>query len=173
MEIKDEILFLKYALPCINIHVKRGQTTGKIAEELINSLLKNKPIPYNLKDIFPLGYTACALIAKKHNKDVIDENVIRDYFWNEHESVIKESYEQFGDFKPQDCMVLPAKILAISSKGIKVVTPYGEKVVKNTYKLELNKGDFVVVHFDCIVEKIEKRVFETMDRAFRSRIHII
>lgn len=160
MEIKDKQLFLKYALPCASVLVKRGWVSEKKVEELRREVLNGSVIS-DLKDIFLVAYSMCSLTAKKMGKKTIDSQVIRAYFWGEHDDVVDERFKQFRDFNPKDCRVYPGRVLEVG-REVKISTPAGIKTFSNIYNLNLKEGDYVTAHYDFVIEKIGEKEAEEL-----------
>jgi hydrogenase maturation factor len=163
MEIADKGLFLKYALPCASVLVKRGWVSQKKIDELREAAVKGRNTEPDVKDIFVVAYSMCSLIAKKRDKKGIDADVIRSYFWEEHDDVVDERFRQFRDFSPKNCRVYPGKVLE-TGRGVKVRTPAGVRTFRNVYKLDLSPGDYVTLHYDFVIEKIGEKEAEKLWR---------
>lgn len=155
MEIKDKRLFLKYALPCATTLVKRGWIKQEDMDRMLDMLVNNKEINVDLKKIFVVASSICSLIAMKAEKKEIDSGVIRDYFWNEHDYMVDKRYEEMKDFDPEECRVYSGKVLKVGEKA-EVMTPKGTASYRKDLAPEIKEGDYVVMHYDFIVEKITK-----------------
>jgi hydrogenase maturation factor len=156
MQIKNKRLFLKYALPCASVLVKRGWVSQKEADKLEKMILENKDIDVDLGDIFMVATSMCGLLARKMNKSEIDDEVIRSYFWYYHDEVVDERFKQIGDFDPVLCRTYPAKVLSISEYEIKVKTPRGEVVCHKSFE-DVKPEEFVIIHYDYIIERIDEQ----------------
>jgi len=143
-------LFLKYAIPCGHVLVKRGYLKEEKLERITKKLIENKKISENLEKIFPVGMRMCFLTAKRMKKKKIDENVIREYFWNEHEKAILWRSQIYPDI-PESCKIVRGKVIK-SGKIAKVLTEKGEIKAKTDF-VKVFPGDEVIVHYDYIVEK--------------------
>jgi len=155
MEIKDKRLFLKYALPCGKILVKRGWIKQKYLDDMLEMVVKNKPININLKGVFVVASSVCSLIAMKRGKEFIDSGVIRDYFWNEHDYMVDKRFGEMGDFDPEECRIYPGRVLKVEEKA-NVMTSKGEGSYRKDFVPDIKEGNFVVTHYDFIVEKINE-----------------
>lgn len=157
MEIKDKRLFLKYALPCGSTLVDRGWIKQKDLDSMLDMLVNKKPISINLNRVFVVASSTCSLIAMKAGRKEIDSGVIRDYFWNEHDYMVDKRFKEMGDFDPEECRVYPGRVLKVGNKA-EVLTPKGTSSYRKDFVPDIKKGEFVVTHYDFIVEKISKEV---------------
>jgi hydrogenase maturation factor len=148
-------LFLKYAIPCSETLAKRGVIKKSYQRELMKSILLNKRIPKNTESIFKVAISMCEKTAKKLGKKYIDEEVLRRYFLFGHDKVVDKRFEIFKDFDPMLCRLYSGEVL-VSGRRALVKTITGNKKYKTGLKVK--KGDFVVVHRDFIIEKIDKKL---------------
>jgi len=162
MELKDRILFLKYAVPCIDTLVERGKVKKNFAENLTSSVTKGKA-PKDSEKLFKIAYTSCKRIAKKMGKKEIDSDVIRQYFLFEHDKMIIKRYNKFKDFDPFKCRTYPGIVLRINNNRALVSLPFDRKVYRADFVKNLKKNDKVVVHRDFIVEKINLKLLNKLD----------
>lgn len=153
LEITDIKLFLRYALPCAETIVKRGWVERDVVElELERAAITGESPEVDIRDIFSIAYARCALIARQMGKDAVDAEVIRRYFWTQHDKAIEERHKEMGDFDKQACRVLPGKVSTLSPLVVETSSDSSEK--DNSYRLDLKVGDYVVVHYSRIVEKL-------------------
>ena len=89
MKITDRDLFLKYAIPCGHVLVKRGDLKQETLDRIRDKVVFKQEVREDLEDIFPIAVRMCKLLAKKSGKSVIDQEVIRDYFWHEHPKAVE------------------------------------------------------------------------------------
>jgi len=165
MIIKDRLLFLKYALPCANTLVKRGTVSKEYVDKLIKEVARNKVPVENAEKIFKVATSMCFNIAEKMKKDSVDSEVIRQYFLFEHDKVVDDRFKLMGDFNPIDCKTYAGKVLSVHDKYAIVETPLGKRKYKTVFAKDVKKNDYVVVHFDYIVEKISSKIAEKMNEA--------
>jgi hypothetical protein len=155
LPIKDKELFLRYAIPCGEVLVNRGE----IKEELLNHLnysVKNKEeIQTPIENVFKVATRMCTILAKRMGKKEIDSEVIRRYFLIEHEKAIKWRKKVRPDLKVEECLVYPGRVLRIDPDRILVKTKEGEKLFRKDFAEGLRKKDWVSVHYDYISEKIK------------------
>ena len=81
---KEKLLFLKYAVPCGIVLVRRGDITRDYHSSLIEKVMSGNIEDMDIENNFKIGSRMCFLIMKKLGKDRIDTEVIRHYFWLEH-----------------------------------------------------------------------------------------
>lgn len=151
--IKDKGLFLKYAIPCGQVLVKRGDVNQKKLDTLRQGLLMGAEVKEDLEKIFPIATRYLTLMAKRAGKREIDAELIRRYFWREHQKCVEWRMAIYPDVMPEKCLVLPARVLKAGAKAV-VQTPLGKREVKQDFCRGMKEGDFVAVHYDYAVEKI-------------------
>lgn len=155
MEIKDLKLFLRYALPCAETLIRRGQVGRDVIElELEQAAVTGERPETDAREVFPVAYARCSLIAKQAGKKVIDAEVIREYFWHHHDEAIEERHKEVGDFDKEACRVLLGKVAAVSPPT--VWTSLGKKECENPYGVEFSEGDHIVIHYSRIIEKLSE-----------------
>jgi len=154
MQITNKLLFLKYAIPCTNTLVKRGWITQERVDKM-HELLKQERVEEDIGSIYLVATSACKAIAFHKGKKEVDEDVIHEYFLDSHDEMIDKRFKQMGDFDPEECRTYPGKVLIVGEK-IKLMTPRGEKEISNTFVNELNQDDYVITHYNHIIEKITK-----------------
>ncbi len=153
LPIKDRELFLRYAIPCGSVLVKRGSVSQEKLEQLEQGLLSGRPIEEDLGRIFGVGVRMLTILARRMGKKEIDREVIRKYFWFEHPDCINERVKTYPDVVPEKCMVLPGKVL---EEGL-VQTPLGKRKVRTDFVPDAKPGDWMTVHYSYIVEKITEK----------------
>jgi drug/metabolite transporter (DMT)-like permease len=154
-EIKDLQLFLRYALPCADTLVKRGWVARDVVDvELEHAALTGEKPETDARDVFPVAYARCSLTARRMGKPSIDAEVIRTYFWGQHDEAIEERHKEMGDFDEEECRVLMGKV--VNTSPVTVRTPDGEKECRNPYNIDLSVGDHAVIHYSRVVERLSK-----------------
>jgi hydrogenase maturation factor len=153
MEIKDRDLFLKYAIPCGDVLVKRGDLKQEALDRVRESVIKKERVEEDLEALFPIAVRMCRLLAKKAGKQAIDQDIIRSYFWHEHQRAVEWRARIYPDLPREECLTYPARVVK-PGKNPLVETPLGEKRVKTDFVPSLKKDEWVIVHYDYIVEKI-------------------
>lgn len=153
MKITDRELFLKYAIPCGDVLVKRGDLKQETLDRIREKVIKREEVREDLEALFPIAVRMCKLLAKKSGKEVIDPEVIRDYFWHEHRKAVEWRASIYPDLPREECLTCPARVLK-PGKNPLVETPLGERNVKPDFVPRLKKDDWVIVHYSYIVEKI-------------------
>ncbi|MFN6992442.1 MAG: HypC/HybG/HupF family hydrogenase formation chaperone [Fervidobacterium sp.] len=111
-------------------------------------------MPNGFENTFIVAVSMLKIIAKKMNKEEIDDDVIRQYYIVDHSKVVDKRYEEMGDFDPLMCRVKVGKIISIDGKMAKVKTEIGEHEYRTDFVNDLRKGDTVIVHYDFICEKM-------------------
>ena len=145
MQLTDRETFLKYAVPCGQVLVKRGTITQ---DQLDN------PEP----EMFKVGLFLCEQSAKKLGKDVIDTEAIHQYFWYDHDDALVDHCKINNDVDVDLCTVYPGQYL-----GNNIVRlPIGERKVNIRNTPEIKEGEYVTVHYDSTCEMITKEDFEKL-----------
>jgi len=141
---------MKYALPCSDTLIKRGEVDENYIKKLFEIVKSGKDIPKNSEKIFKVAYSFCKKIGEKINKDPMDEDVIRRYFLYEHDDVVEKiGYEQ-------SCKVYPGLCLKIENGLAKIITPIGVNFYKMDFLPDLKENEYVVVHREFVVERVSK-----------------
>lgn len=158
MEIKenDREIFMKYAVPCGCVLVKRGSMKQEYLDSLIGSIKKGEKTPEGAEKNFKVAFAACALIAMDAGKKTIDKQVIYEYFTKNHDEVLEKRYKEMRDFDPDKCRVRAGVVAGFSGKKVIVENSSGTKKYRADYIQGLKKGDFVATHWDFAVEKISE-----------------
>lgn len=163
LPIKDRALFLKYAIPCGSILVKRGEVPKKTMDKLRDDFLAGRPIEQDLDKIFRVGVRMLSLTALEMGKSVIDREVIRRYFWFEHPACLRLRAQEHPDIEPALCTVLPARVLE-TGRDVLVDTPLGKRTVRPDFTPGIKPGDRATVHYSHIVEKISEKDADSLNR---------
>jgi len=145
MQLADKETFLKYALPCGSVLVKRGTIT----QEQLDLGLEADPT------LFKVGFFMCEQAAKKLGKDAIDKEAIRQYFWLDHDKHLEHAE---GDVDPRLCTVYPATYLGDN----RVKTPIDERNVNISSTPNVKQGDYVTVHYSRTCEVITAEEFNRL-----------
>lgn len=156
LPIKDKELFLRYAIPCGEVLVRRGELKEELLNELKESVEHGEEIDAPVGDIFKVATRMCTILAKRMGKTEIDDEVIRRYFMLEHEKAILWRKQVRPEIDVKECMVYPGRVLKIDFDKALVQTPLGEAMLKNDFTPGLHKGDLVSTHYDFVSEKIKK-----------------
>lgn len=148
MRIKNKELFFAYALPCIKNLVKKGHISKEKAKKLISDYEKVKRLPEGTEKIFEVALFYLNKIAKIMNKKVIDDEVIRKYFQEYHNRLIKSK-------NLDTCKIKFGEVVKLQKKYVLVKTGRKIRIYKSFLK-DLKKGDKVVLHWDYIVDRSRK-----------------
>jgi len=175
MDFKNEdakSLFLRYALPCGYTLVKRGIVTKSFLKETIRNIAEGKKVRGRPEKIFSTAILMCNRIAKKSGKRLIDKSTVRRYFLFEHDKIVSKRYNIFKDFNSMKCRTYSGKVLEVKNNKALVRTVVGKSKYKSDFYKGLKKGDYVVVHRDFIVERINEKMFKQLwslkERYFKS-----
>ncbi|MBN2330562.1 MAG: hypothetical protein JXC85_01995 [Candidatus Aenigmarchaeota archaeon] len=156
LPIKDKELFLRYAVPCGEVLVRRGELKRELLHELKQSVEHGQEIDADVGQIFKVAGRMCTILAKRMGKSEIDGEVIRRYFMLEHEKAIRWRKLVRPDIDVKQCMVYPGKVLRIDFEKALVQTPLGEAMLRNDFNPDLRRGDVVSTHYDFVSEKIKR-----------------
>lgn len=148
MELVERELFLRYALPCGKNLVKHGRISQ-------SELDKGMGID---EHHFKVGLFMCEQAAKKLGKTVIDRDAIRQYFWFDHDRLVKEHELIDKSINPNLCIVYPGEYLGNG----RVRTPVDERNVNISFVPNVKLGDYVTVHYNHICEIITKKEFDDL-----------
>jgi len=164
LPIKDRELFLRYAIPCGEFLVKRGELQEGLLAKLNDAVKNSQETDIHIEDTFKVASRMCTIIAKQMGKKEIDEEVIRRYFLIEHEDAIKWRKQVRPELKLEECLVYPGRVLKIGNDNILVRTLLGEKLFRNDFASGIKANDWVSVHYDYIAEKISPDHVRAMRR---------
>ena len=139
LPIKNKDLFLRYAVPCGEVLVRRGEVKEELLRQLNDSVKYGQPVDYPIGDVFKVASRMCTIIAKQMGKDAIDDEVIRRYFLVEHENAIRWRKQVRPELKLEECLVYPGRVLKIADEGLLVKTPLGERVFRGDFAEGLKK----------------------------------
>ena len=164
LPIKDKELFLKYAIPCGEVLVKRGDIKEELLRELNEKVSHGQEVDVPIENIFKVASRMCTIIARQMGKREIDAEVIRRYFMVEHEKAIRWRKQIYPDINLRDCIVYPGRVLSIDSDRALVKTPLGKSLLRSELSGKLKPGDIVSTHYDYISEKVSSDKLRFMAR---------
>lgn len=167
LPIRDKALFLRYAIPCGEFLVKKGELRSEVLKKLNASVRNGEAVETPIEDVFRVAARMCTIIARQMGKKEIDAEVIRRYFLVEHENAIKWRQQVRPDLKLEECLVYPGRVLKIGSENILVKTPLGERIFRNDFAQDIKPHDLVSVHYDYIAEKLKPSYAGRMKRSDR------
>ena len=133
LPIKGRELFLKYAIPCGDVLVDRGELKQRLLDKMKGSVVDQKELNYDIENVFKVATRMCTILGTKMGKKEIDEDVIRRYFLHEHEKAIQWRMQIKPDVVPENCRVYPGRIVNENSKGVLLNTPLGRVVAKDEF----------------------------------------
>jgi hydrogenase maturation factor len=165
-KLEDKKLFLNYAMPCMVERVRRGEFTRKEFEKYCEDLVKEKEIPdEEMNNLFPVAMnfidkSADKLDKVKEDEVTVDKEVVREYFWYDHDEVVKERMEHS---RKDYCLVLPGKVKKVNGKEGLVQTPKGDREVSLVFLKEKNlKNKNVTIHYYHACEVISEEEFNNL-----------
>ena len=159
---EDKILFLKYAIPCGQILVKRGDYEQSLLDDIKEKTIRHEVENTDPEETFKIAVRMCYLSARKLGKEKIDTDVIREYFWHGHEEAVKWRAEVFRDIRLDACRVYPGQVVFVKDFAT-VKTKLGSLEFRKDFLPDVQKGDFVITHYDYVIEKIDKETAEELD----------
>lgn len=152
----NKALFLRYALPCADKLIERGETTKEYIEEIKRCLRNRERIKNEYLKIFKVAFAFCEELGKKLKKNAMDEEIIRKYFWFEHDKIVDLTGACI------ECKILPGRVEKISNNKAIVMTPIGKKTCSLELAEEIKKGDYVTLHLNFVIEKISRKNAKTL-----------
>ena len=167
LPIRNKELFLRYAIPCGEVLVRRGELGKELLGSLNAAVANGQEIGIPVEDIFKVASRMCTIIAKRSGKAEIDDEVIRRYFLVEHEKAILWRKSIHPDLSVADCRVYPGKVLRVDGDAALVMTPMGVKRLRTDFEGSLGKGDSVSTHYSYIPERISKAHMQRLMSKFR------
>jgi hydrogenase maturation factor len=165
LKVSDKELFLKYAFPCGQVLVNRGNISQEFHDEIKRAIVGNKEIKEDYIKPFKVALFFLTEIAKKQGKTAIDKEIIRDYYFERHDDVVKWRAEVKPDVIVDSCRVKPGKILSIE-KNTLVETPLGNLEIKLDFIPDANVGDFITIHYEYGCEIITEKLFKKLWKNF-------
>ncbi len=164
LPVKNKELFLRYAVPCGEVLVKRGDLRKELLKKLHDSVMYGQDIDLPVERFFPVASKMCTILAKKMGKKAIDDEVIRKYFLIEHEKALLWRKQIKPDINIKDCRVYPGRVIKIYSGKALVKTPMGEVMLRTDFVKNLKPRDWVTKHYDYVIEKIKTSYLNRMLR---------
>ncbi len=158
-EPSPEVYFLKYAFPCAFIAMQRGRIDKKTYRRLEKAASSGKVLSFDeLAKYFPAAFRRIAALKKKNGHKNWDVELLRDYFWNEHNKIIAaggEDYRSAPTALRDLCKVRKAQVIGLKGDCAVVVFSNGKKrTVMTQIAGRLKIGDMVTVHYGYAVEKL-------------------
>lgn len=167
MEIKDKVLFLRYAVPCGQVLVKRGWMKQKDLDSLRKQAAEGDVKASN-KDLHAAFAEASLMLERTANsegKSVIDEQVIRHYFLSHvHAKLAEKRSAEFKDFSPEECKVWAGRIMRLRGLSALVELPCGRREIRMDFVQGAKEGDVVTVHYSYACEKISGSLAESINK---------
>jgi hypothetical protein len=154
LPIRNKELFLRYAIPCGEVLVKRGELKMELLEKLRDNTSHGQEVDVDLGAVFGVAARMCTIIARRMGKSAIDDEVIRRYFLVEHDRAIEWRRLVKPDIDARECRVYPGKVLKIDDSGALVRTPIGDRALRTDLAGGLRKGERVSTHYNYVSEKI-------------------
>ncbi len=167
LPIKDRELFLRYAIPCGEFLVKRGEVKQELLSKLNDVVRNGQETDIPIEKTFKVASRMCTILAKQMGKKEIDADVIRRYFLVEHENAIRWRKQIRPELKLEECLVYPGRVLKLGNESVLVKTPLGERLFRDDFANGIKANDWVSVHYDYIAEKISPDHVRMMRRLNR------
>ena len=164
LEIEDKELFLKYAIPCGQVLVRRGTLDGAVLQELNRRMVDGSAIKGDIGKYFPVAAKMTSIIATEMGKEMVDSEVIRRYFLSEHDKAVKWRASIFPDIPVDECMIQPGRVIKTTGDNIIINTPNGEKLFRKDFIPEARRGDMVTLHYDFASEITDRDSFRKLVR---------
>ena len=154
---KVENYFLRYAFPCAQIILERGELTQEEHEELRNIAINNKEISKErLEKIFFRAFEEIDEVAEEIGKRRWDLETIKEYFLHKHNIIIDQGKGDYKNWPPamrELSKVLKAKVIG-KKDNVLIVEYNGKKRnVLNSFVPEARISDSVMIHYGYAVEK--------------------
>jgi hydrogenase maturation factor len=160
---KTEVYFLRYAFPCTDIRLQQGRITQKEYDYLMNAAVNQETVKRDdLERIFFRAFEEIEQMAKKKKTDKWDYEIIKDYFYHEHNKIIdmgKGIYKIWPESLRELSKVFRAKVIDKKQEKFLVVEYNNGKEIKkrnvlNFFVPEANINDAVMIHYGYAVEKV-------------------
>ena len=150
---EDKLLFLKYAIPCGMTLVNRGDITMEHLDALREKAASGQIGDVDPEETFKIAVRMCYLTAKKMGKEAIDSDVIRRYFWHDHEDAIEWRAQVFSDVRLDTCKIYAGRVERTGDHAT-VRTSLGSMEFRKDFVPDVREGDTVVTHYDHVIERI-------------------
>lgn len=154
MIIDEPVLFLRYAVPCGHVLVKRRDLPKERLEYLEKCAIEENEPEGNLEDDFKISVRMLMLTAKRMGKPSIDIEVIRKYFWKEHKACVEWRAKMFPDIDTERCVIRVGEVIGVNGEEATIELKESRAVVNTKFEPDIKEGDWVIIHYDYIVEKI-------------------
>ncbi len=157
-------LFLRYAIPCGEVLVKRGDLNREVLKKLDERTRDGKDTKLPVEKYFPVAGKMCEILASRAGKSRIDEEDIRRYFLREHDKAIRWRRLFFKDVNLKECLVKPGRVMKAGEKTV-LNTPLGRRVLEKNFEPEIRRNDWVSFHYDHICERLSSEQAKSMLRS--------
>jgi hypothetical protein len=151
LEVGDKELFLKYAIPCGVMLVKRGKITQEYLDSLVYKIVNKQPLSQLDAETFQVAMIELTDIATESEKTTIDSETIRKYFLELHNQRVEEMLSIKPDLNPNQCKIQTGEII----KNNLVKLPNETREIRLDFIPEAKPGDKVVVHYNFGCEILE------------------
>jgi hydrogenase maturation factor len=168
MKVSNKKVFFLYAHPCGDVLVKRGSLPAETLEGIRQDLRSGGDVKADPK-LFKVAYAILTMIAKRVGKRTIDEEVMHEYYWKEHDEHVMNESKIKEDVIPEMCKVFPGRILYARGKGAVVETPVGRRSINIEFVPNISVGDCVTVHYNYACERIDESLFRGLWREKNGR----
>jgi HupF/HypC family protein len=156
---KVENFFLRYAYPCAYIILQRGNITSEKLKELEDIAINNKEVSRKeLEKIFFRAFEFIDEIAKQRNKDRWDPEVIKSYFYEDHNKIIENkrgTYAKFPEVLRKLSRVEKAIVVGKKEEILTVKYRDEKRNVFDHFVPEVKIGDIVTIHYGYAIEIVD------------------
>ena len=167
----DKRLFLRYAIPCLEVKVERGEMSEEEFKEIVKKFTEGRILSdEEIAKLFPVAiFYIKKMVEKGRDEVIIDKKVIDRYFLDEHVKVL----EKYPQKNRERCYVLPGRVIEVIGDEAVVETPFGRKkislkLIKDEMKNQDLIGKCLAVHysFACVVldKKECKKLWERYEK---------
>lgn len=151
-------LFLRYAAPCGETLVKRKTLDARELAAWIRALKEGTPVPRKAEDAFRVARAHLTVMAADAGKPTVDASLVRKYFLSEHDDVVDYRSREMGDFDPDGCRTRLGRVVSAGPTRVVLVVEGKRRAYQSPFLADLRKGDWVVTHWNVVVERASKPV---------------
>lgn len=156
-----ERYFFKYAFPCANVILERGNISQEEFDNL-KRLFDDGEVPEReiLEGVFSKAFERIDRVASRMGKVRWDLDVVKEYWKNEHNRLInnnEEDYEKAPESFKDLCRINIAEV--VERKEDMLIVKYGSgnvRVVFNSLVPSAKVGDRIKIHYGYGVEIVDK-----------------
>ncbi len=155
-KVANKKLFLKYAIPCGRVLVKRNLIKQEYLDSIEDSVIKKLELKDEYVEVFDSAILMMTQMASKREKDVIDDDIIHDYFLKRHNEYLKHRVMEVDDVDERLCRVHVCPIENVHDGIALAHLPTGEdREIRLDFIPDARDGDNVAVHYNYGCEIIK------------------